>query len=1022
MLISNAFRDKAATMENHRFWQTKVHARLHDPIEKALVLMRDPAGHENGTSLALARLLFRAPVDGGLAAPGEESLHRMLLKNAVPVEIYELVRRADHWAAAADRPQWPMEDIEVKTRDGALRTLKVADWAQVHWARKPVIRHPLTGVELDIEKHGALKETDYQDIKDRARQHLESLIVRTPEGEVDWRRTLLTLWRFGPDVREEADSGKLGALWRLLPADTRVPDHSIWDHLDLTSAFAGAFARDPNGEVSLLTLTIGPVQGFIAAARSTSDLWAGSHLLSRLSWEAMRPVCETLGPDAILFPRLREVPQVDLWLQEQLQDAEFDRTLFQSPPAQDSATDSNPLFTAALPNRFVALVPTSEAAAIAERVTVAVRGWLEGIGKQVVDELLDTIDHDRDPDLPCYQQMREQLEGFPEVHWAAVPFSLAPPRDGKRSVDPDVTPLREAMAPFFDVAPEEAAGFLASEAWSVLDQGIQWPDRTTFFAPNPGVLYPALFDLGERVLAAAKATRAFAQSPQQGWRCSLTGETEWLTLDRRQLAQSYRQQSDTLWAQVHRKRPAWAKKGEHLSALAAIKRLWPSLFVQEIGASSDRAVQRFVISTHTMAIASQLDAWLESSSGLAPGCREAIQEHDPERVALPRRLVKRHRNHPLLNDARRLGGLLEAAGELGDEDPERARRLRDLVRKSIAGDTTLETYYALVLLDGDSMGAWLSGDPDRAISYLESFHPQVARKFSEHATGNDALRRYGEERRALSPSRHLAISGALNDFSLHIVRHVIEEEHLGRVIYAGGDDVLAMLPVADLFPALNRLNQAYQGHDPDHEGGTHRGLNLHNGFAMLHGRLYRMMGPRATASAGAVIAHHQAPLGYVLRELRAAEGRAKNEGGRDAFSLTLIKRSGGSKQFTDRWGQAPKLLARLHGFLADPGVSRRAAYNTLAWLQDLPEPDGDGAMLESLLAYQFKRQSDGRETTLHYHDVPGLARDLVDHARTKSPRALAWLENALVVAEFMAREMRNPDYQPSEERSDASIA
>src|SRR5690625_6257283 len=50
------------------------------------------------------------------------------------------------------------------------------------------------------------------------------------------------------------------------------------------------------------------------AARTTSDLWAGSHLLSRLSWEAMRPLCEQLGPDAILFPRLRGIPQVDLWL------------------------------------------------------------------------------------------------------------------------------------------------------------------------------------------------------------------------------------------------------------------------------------------------------------------------------------------------------------------------------------------------------------------------------------------------------------------------------------------------------------------------------------------------------------------------------------------------------------------------------------------------------------------------------------------------------------------------------------
>jgi CRISPR-associated protein Cmr2 len=104
----------------------------------------------------------------------------------------------------------------------------------------------------------------------------------------------------------------------LLPADTRVPDHSIWDHLDLTSAFAGAFAADSQQEAALLALSLGPVQSFIAAARSTSDLWARSHLLSRLSWEAMKPVCERLAPDAILFPRLRGVPQVDLWLRDEI--------------------------------------------------------------------------------------------------------------------------------------------------------------------------------------------------------------------------------------------------------------------------------------------------------------------------------------------------------------------------------------------------------------------------------------------------------------------------------------------------------------------------------------------------------------------------------------------------------------------------------------------------------------------------------------------------------------------------------
>lgn len=56
-----------------------------------------------------------------------------------------------------------------------------------------------------------------------------------------------------------------------------------------------------------------------------------------------------------------------------------------------------------------------------------------------------------------------------------------------------------------------------------------------------------------------------------------------------------------------------------------------------------------------------------------------------------------------------------------------------------------------------------------------------------------------------------------------MVRHVVEREHLGRLIYAGGDDVFAMLPVADLLSAMQRLCHAYSGHDPALAGATPAG-------------------------------------------------------------------------------------------------------------------------------------------------------------------------------------------------------
>ncbi len=1007
-------------MNKDLIWQTKLAARVHDPAEKALVLLRDPAGHEGGTSQALTRLLGLAAITADTLDPDNaEALSTVIFKKGLPLALYRHVQRADWWAAAADRPQWPMQAITVTTRKGEQKTFGVAPWAQVRWTQKPVLIHPLTGDQFDLGKHGGLSDTDFKDIKQRSFDHFSRLLTlsqRAKETE-DPKKTLLTYWRFGPELNEAEDNGKLGALWGVLPADTRVPDHSIWDHLDLTSAFAGAFAADPDGEAALLALSIGPVQGFIASARTTSDLWAGSHLLSRLAWEAMKPVCEALGPDAILFPRLRGVPQVDLWLRDRMN---LPDALFKDCEWMKRGTDANPLFSAALPNRFVAVVPASQAQGIAEKVTQAVRGWLQSQGQDVVSRLLKEAGFDVESTGHPYQQMQEQLQDFPEVHWAVVPFSLIHPRNQAKQTDLDVSQLSHAMAPFFGVAAGQLCGFLNKPAWRALQQAIDWGDGTTFFAPNPGVLYPAVYDLAERVLAAAKTVRAFDQTEQQGWRCSLTGEAEWLTTDPAQLPKSYRQRTDTLWAKVAARKPAWAKPGEHLSALPAIKRLWPTLFAEEVGkalAAGERGEQekvgRFVVSTHTMALAHQLDQWLARGGLTCPGFKHASAQAEP--VALPRRLMKRHSTNPALADAKRLPGLLEAARDADDDAAlEQAQRL---VRQTLAPHSLgpsaaeereeqsfrLETYYALLMMDGDRMGAWLAGGDDYAIPYRQSFHPQVQAGFDQHAARQPLIQAYGAQPRALSPNRHLAISGALNDFSLSVVRHVVEEEHLGRVIYAGGDDVLAMLPVADLLPSMQRLRLAYSGDDPTHEGGRDpRGLTLHQGFAMLKGKLMRMMGTQATASCGAVIAHHQAPLGAVMRELRGAEQRAKNEGGRDAFAITVIKRSGGALYLTAKWGEPIALLADLMAFLRDPGVSRRAVYNSLAWLTDLPEPAGDGAMLDSLLAYQLARQADKGAKVF----APGLAHRLAALTLMQSGKRLDWLQNFMTVAEFLARETR----------------
>src|SRR3954470_3901239 len=84
----------------------------------------------------------------------------------------------------------------------------------------------------------------------------------------------------------------------------------------------------------LLSFSLGPVQSFIASARSVRDLWTGSYLLSWLAFRAMQPLLGRYGPDALVTPP----PRGKLPLEP-----------------GDRLDRDRP--SACLPNRFLAIVP-----------------------------------------------------------------------------------------------------------------------------------------------------------------------------------------------------------------------------------------------------------------------------------------------------------------------------------------------------------------------------------------------------------------------------------------------------------------------------------------------------------------------------------------------------------------------------------------------------------------------------------------------------------------------------------------
>ncbi|WP_291992262.1 type III-B CRISPR-associated protein Cas10/Cmr2 [Candidatus Accumulibacter sp. ACC003] len=949
-------------------WKTKLAAWLHDPAEKALVLMRDEVGHEHGSVKDLRELLGirRADFD----------------------------KRADWFAAAADRPQWPFEPGRPRPA-----------WANVRFASQPLLIHPLSGEEIDL---GSLDDIAAAHIRKVSFEHFSDLIERDGNGEPDLRLTHLAFWRFGPEPSLVAP--EVGDLWRVLPADTRVPDHSIWEHLDTVSALAGALADD---EPALLSMSFGPVQGFIAQARSTSDLWAGSHLLSSLAWEGLKVICDALGPDAVVFPSLRGVAAVDRWLLETAEAAghgEQWRERFATIDAEwlQRATDANPLFAATLPNKLMAIVPARQAQSLARQVVDAVRKAARAWAADAAQRVLGN------GDAPQHWQAQvdEQFAGFPEAQWAVAKWPIGKLADGL----PDAGELQQALTAY------GSEGLFGEEIWKILNHKLTI-EGAEFFRPNAGIVYPAVHELAERTLAASKSLRPFPPLPQHGHRCTLCGEREWLTECREQLGIPAGERRETPWLAAAGQ--YGIKKGEHLCGVCTLKRLWPALFLEGLGELLDDRPARFVVSTHTMALATSLDRLAddygpEKREKLSALSREfAIAEKLP--VALPISLHSRLRrlDKGSFEMLRRLPSALDEARS----DDAEGRLLAERIEKLLGSKP--ETYYALIQMDGDHMGAWLAGnEPDYQCRFRATWHPQV-RASLDRFRGDPAVAAYLDSSRPASPARHAAISAALNDFSTNIARHVVENICKGKLLYAGGDDVLAMVSVDDLMPAMLLLRTAWSGSADLRglPGGTDvKGLQLAKGYARLKGRLMPMMGSRATASIGAVVAHHQAPLSPVLHELRRAEAAAKAHG-RNAFCLRVIKRGGGEVGVTSRfWEMAAArgadpdpvaladtalgLLLRFADALAQPDVSRKAVYNTLEWLSGLPERGEPGLADDEwrqMLAINLAFQLDKQGCTVRH------ANEFVDLACRESPSptdTTRVLGNLLVTAEFFARNGR----------------
>ncbi|PVU74353.1 type III-B CRISPR-associated protein Cas10/Cmr2, partial [Acidianus hospitalis] len=118
---------------------------------------------------------------------------------------------------------------------------------------------------------------------------------------------------------------------------------------------------------------------------------------------------------------------------------------------------------------------------------------------------------------------------------------------------------------------------------------------------------------------------------------------------------------------------------------------------------------------------------------------------------------------------------------------------------------------------------------------------------------------FKEGRIIVTPAWHVSISAALNRGLLAELNLI--NKHKGFVIYAGGDDLLAMLPVKEVLDFVKESRRAFAGNYNEKLGN----MCLENGFVRFNNAYYPSL-PVVGRSYSVIIAHYADPLSMVVND------------------------------------------------------------------------------------------------------------------------------------------------------------
>lgn len=170
-------------------------------------------------------------------------------------------------------------------------------------------------------------------------------------------------------------------------------------------------------------------------------------------------------------------------------------------------------------------------------------------------------------------------------------------------------------------------------------------------------------------------------------------------------------------------------------------------------------------------------------------------------------------------------------------DREAVKIFEEKIKELNLKDKAPTPFYAVLMMDGDSLGAQMS-----------------------------------------NPDNQQKIAASLNTFTANVPQVV--QQHNGFLIYAGGDDVLALLPLEDALKCALACRNTYT-------------------------KAFEGTGIGTTLSGAVIYAHVKTALGEVLRQAHhVLDDEAKEGAGRDAIAIRVLKPGGDHLTWAQPWDVA----------------------------------------------------------------------------------------------------------------------